>query len=393
VCSAGGCSRPRAEGAGPAAQAPTVAVTRIARGDLSQTLTISAEFRPFQEIDVHAKVAGYVKAINVDVGDRVQAGQLLAVLELPELQDEMNQDDANVRRADQEVKRAEADLQRAESAHEVAHLGATRLAGVSKARPNLVAQQDVDEAAGRDRVAEAQVATARASLASGQQQVEASRAAQHRTQTLFGYAQITAPFAGVITHRYADTGAMIQAGTSSQTQTMPLVRLSQNTRLRLVIRVPESAVAHVHTGAPVDLTVDALHRTFTGTVARFADRLDTETRTMDVEVDVPNPSLELVPGMYADARLVLDQARGVLIAPVEAIDRTSGTPQLFVVTSGGIVDVRPVTLGLDAGDRVEIKSGVSAGDEVVTANRAQLRAGLRVLAKVVVAGAQAAGGQ
>src|SRR5262249_14332352 len=156
--------------------------------------------------------------------DRVQKGQLLAVLEIPELQDEMQQDEAGVKRAEEEVNRGQADLERAESAHEVAHLAAGRLSSALKARPNLVAERDIDEAVGRDRVAEAQVATAKATLASSREQLEIAKASRNKTRTLLAYARITAPFAGVITRRYADTGAMIQAGTSSQTQAMPLVK-------------------------------------------------------------------------------------------------------------------------------------------------------------------------
>ncbi|HKF68846.1 MAG TPA: biotin/lipoyl-binding protein, partial [Vicinamibacterales bacterium] len=142
------CSRSRAA-ASESADVPTVAVAKAARGDIAQSLTIAAEFRPFQEIEVHAKVAGYLKSISVDVGDRVNAGQLLAVLEIPELQDEIKQDEAAVKRANEEIRRAQADVERAQSAHEVAHLNATRLTGVMKTRPNLVAQQDIDEATGR----------------------------------------------------------------------------------------------------------------------------------------------------------------------------------------------------------------------------------------------------
>src|SRR5262249_5935948 len=160
--------------------------------------------------------------------------------------------------------------------------------GVLKARPNLVAQQDIDEATGRDRVAEAQVATAKAALAAAAEQLAIAKASLNKTRTLLAYAQITAPFAGVITHRYADTGAMIQAGTSSQTQAMPLVKLSQNSVLRLTIPVPESAVPQVHLGESVDVTVPALRKTFVGQVSRFADKLDEQTRTMHTEVDVKN---------------------------------------------------------------------------------------------------------
>jgi RND family efflux transporter MFP subunit len=163
-------------------------------------------------------------------------------------------------------------------------------------------------------------------LASAREQLEVARAGQSKTQTLFDYARITAPFAGVITHRYADTGAMIQAGTSSQSQAMPIVRLSQNDKLRLVIPVPESAVSRVHLGGPVAVAVQSLRRTVTGTVARFSDRLDTDTRTMHVEVDVPNADLTLVPGMYADATVVLDQVKGAIVAPVQSLDRGAEGP-------------------------------------------------------------------
>ncbi len=361
--------------------APTVAAVKIGRSDIVQTLNIPAEFRPFQEIEVHAKVAGFVKSITVDVGDRVHAGQLLATLEVPELQDEIRQDEAAVKRASEEINRAQADLERTESAHEVAHLGATRLVSVMKARPNLVAQQDIDEASGRDRVSEAQVATARAALAAAREQLEIARAGQSKTQTLLDYARITAPFAGVITRRYADTGAMIQAGTSSQTQAMPLVLLSQNDRLRLVIPVPESAVSRIHLGQRVDVTVQSLHKTVSGIVARFADRLDTDTRTMRVEVDVQNPGLELVPGMYADASLALEQVSNVIVAPVQAVDHGENGARVLAVGRDGRLESRVVTLGLETGDLIEVKSGLSEGDAVVVGSRAQLKPGTIVTPK------------
>jgi RND family efflux transporter MFP subunit len=376
------CSRSQAQ-SGVAETPPAVAVAKVARGDIAQALTVAADFSPYQEIDLHAKVSGYVKTISVDVGDRVKAGQLLAVLEVPELRDELDESDAGVRRAQEEINRAQADLDRAEFAHDVAHLGSTRLSGVLKARPNLVAQQDVDEAAGRDRVAEAQATTAKATLASARQQLDIAKAAQNKTKTLVGYSQITAPFAGVITHRYADVGAMIQAGTSSQTQTMPLVRLSQNDVLRLVIRAPESATARIHLGQPVSLTVHGLERTVAGKVARFSDRLDTDTRTMRVEVDVPNPDYALVPGMYVDASIVLNEAKDALVVPVEAVDRTQASPRIFVVTPDHRVNPRVVTTGLESGDRVQLTGGAEAGDLVVVGSRAQLKAGAMVSPKVI----------
>jgi RND family efflux transporter MFP subunit len=381
VAALGGGACTRAGTASEVTAPPAVAVASVTRGDLAQTLTLAAEFRPYQEIEVHAKVAGYVKSINVDVGDRVSAGQLLAVLEIPELRDDMATDEAAVKRSAEEVNRAQADLTRAEFAHDVAHVAAGRLAGVMKQRPNLVAQQDIDESQGRDRIAEAQVATARASIASAQEQLAVARAGQNKTRTMFAYTQITAPFAGVITHRYADTGAMIQAGTASQSQAMPIVRLSQNAMLRLIIQVPESAVSRIHVGAPVDVKVQALGRTFDGKVARFAEKLNSDTRTMETEVDVPNPKLELVPGMYAYASITTEAAHGVLTAPVQAVDRKEDKAAVVVVGRDGRLDVRSITTGLETPDRVEVRDGLGEGDLIVVGSRAQLKAGSQVTPK------------
>jgi RND family efflux transporter MFP subunit len=387
VCGGAACSRPHAE-TRTADERPIVAVVPVTRSDIARVLEVAAEFRPYQEIDVHAKVAGYLKSISVDVGDRVAAGQLLAVLEIPELEDELQQDEASVKRAAEEVNRAQADLERAQSAHETMHLAAERLTSVSRERPRLIAQQDLDEAAGRDRVAEAQVSTAKAALAAAREQMEVAKATQAKTRTLFAYARITAPFAGVITHRYADTGAMIQAGTSSQTQALPVVRLSQNDRLRLVIPVPESAVARIHLKQDVDVRVQSLGRTFPGVIARFAERLDADTRTMRVEVDVPNPKSELVPGMYAQASIALDRAIGALAVPVQAIDRIDGTSRVMVVSRDGAVDVRRVTPGLEAADRVEVTTGLEDGALVVIGNRAQLKPGMLVTPRVIASAAE-----
>jgi RND family efflux transporter MFP subunit len=386
---AAACSRPHAETT-VSPSAPAVAVAKVTRGDISRVLSISAEFRPFQEIDVHAKVAGYLKSISVDVGDRVQSGQLLGVLEVPEMQDQVQQDQASVSHAEQEINRSQADLERAESAHDVAHLAAGRLQSVLKARPNLVAQQDIDEAMGRDRVAEAQVSTAKAALAAARQQLEISKANLAKTRTLFEYSRITAPFAGVITHRYADTGAMIQMGTSSQTQAMPIVRLSESNVLRLTIPVPESAVPRIHVGAAVQVKVAALGRTFTGTVSRFADKIDEQTRTMHTEVDVKNPNLELVPGMYATAALTLDERKGVLTVPVSAVDRVGDKVTTDRVDADGTLHIRPIKLGLETADRLEVLEGLTEDDLVVVANRTQLREGVTVSPKLAQSAAATA---
>lgn len=383
------CSRAPVHAAS-GADVPAVAATPATRGDLSQVLTIAAEFRPYQEIDVHAKVAGYVQKIPVDVGDHVKEGDLLAVLEVPELQNEVQQDKASIERAAEEVNRAQADLERAQSAHEASHLSSERLTAAGKERPKLIAQQDLDDAASRDRQAEAQVATAKAAIAAAQGQLAFVKANADRTQTLVAYTRITAPFTGVITRRYADKGAMIQAGTSSQTQTMPVVRLSQIDTLRLSIAVPESAVPQIHLKAPVTVRVAAIGRTFPGAVARFADRLDQETRTMLVEVDVPNPGGALVPGMNADASITLRAVPGALTVPIEAIDRTEAQPRVFVVGAGNRVEPTPVQVDLETADRAAITGAVRPGALVVIGAHEQLKPGTVVAPKVAPHAAEGA---
>jgi RND family efflux transporter MFP subunit len=370
---------------------PTVAAAKVLRTDLTRALAVTAEFRPFQEIDVHAKVAGYVKRIYVDVGDRVKEGQLIAVLEIPELQDDVQTAEASVSKSQEEIRRAQADLQRAQSAHEVAHLASSRLVDVSKTKPGLVAQQEVDDAQGRDRVSEAQVATAEASLSAANQQLRVAQADRERVRTLFAYAQIKAPFAGVVTKRYADTGSMIQTGISSETQSMPLVTLAQENLLRLVIPVPESAVSRIRLGSPVEVSVSTLGKKFEGRVARFADQVDMATRTMHTEVDVPNPRGELVPGMYASASLVLNDERNALAVPVQALTRAEDRITVLLIDKHNKLEERPVKIGIEAPDQVEILSGLAEGDLVVIGNRSQLQPGMAVLPKVISI-AQTSGG-
>ncbi len=359
----------------------TVSVALVQRGSLARTLDVAAEFRPYQEIDLLAKEAGYVKEINVDVGDHVRKGQLLAVLEIPELQDEVNQANAELKRSEDEINRAQADQRRAQAAYDLAHLSYTRLSAVIKKRPELIAQQDVDDAAGKDQQARAQVDTAKAALASAKQQQEVALANLQKTKTLLAYAEIRAPFDGVITKRYADKGTMLAAGTSSEKQAMPLVQLSQNGLLRLTIPVPESSISFIHIGSPATIHVPELNRDIPGKVTRFASMVNTDTRTMDTEIDVPNPRFELVPGMYANVSLVLEQQSNALIVPLEGIARDGDKASALVVNASGQIEERQVRLGLETANRVQVLSGLNEKELVVVGSRSQLRAGEKVQTK------------
>ena len=378
------CTRGGAEAAPSVVETPTVAVVKATRADLSSSLLLTAEFEPFQEVDVMAKVSGYIRQINVDIGDRVREGQLLATLEIPEMQDDLTRAAAAIDEATAELATARDELQRAESAHDMAHLSYSRILDVSKKEPGLVPQQEVDEVHSRDLVAEAQVSAAKSHITANEQRIRVSQAEQGRFKTLYQYAVIAAPFTGVVTKRYANTGSLIQAGTASQTQAMPVIRLSENSLLRLALPVPESAVPLIHLGEPVDVRVSALKRTFPGRIARFADKVDQSTRTMKTEVDVPNPTLTLVPGMYAEVDLITAQRRRVLSVPVEAVDGSGNATRVFVVRSSGTVQIIPVSLGIENAQRVEVLSGdLHEGDDVVVGSRSGLKEGIRVLPKII----------
>jgi RND family efflux transporter MFP subunit len=368
------------ERAGPLVQdaPPVVPTVTVERLDLVNDLVLTAEFEPFQQVDLMAKVSGYVRSIGVDIGDRVHTGQVLATLEIPEMEDDLTRAAASIDQADAEITTASDELHRAEAAHEMAHLSYGRIADVLKREPGLVPQQEVDEAHSRDMVAEAQVSAAKSNLKTAQQHARVSRADQGRVQTLHKYMTITAPFEGVVTKRYANVGAMIQAGTSSQA--MPVVQLSQNNLLRLILPVPESSVGRVRVGETVDVRVPSLGRTFPGRVARLAEKLQPSTRTMDTEVDVQNPTLTLIPGMYAEVNLHIAESHGALTVPLDAVDRSTAAARAYVVTEG-VIHIVPVTVGLETDQNVEILSGLKEGDVVVAGRHAGLRDGQTVQAK------------
>jgi RND family efflux transporter MFP subunit len=367
-----------------AAATPIVAVVKVTRADLATDLLLTAEFEPYQEIDVMAKVSGYIREINVDIGDRVREGQVLATLEIPEMQDDVTRAAAAIQESSAELATARDELQRAESAHDMAHLSYSRILDVSKREVGLVPQQEVDEAHSRDLVAEAQVSAAKSHITACEQRINVSQAEQSHVKTMFEYAVITAPFPGVVTKRYANKGSLIQAGTSSQTQAMPVVRLSQNDLLRLDLPVPESAVPSIHLGGQVDVTVSALNRNFPGRVKRFSDKVDQSTRTMKTEVEVPNPTFLLVPGMYAQVDLVTEQRKNVLSVPAEAIDGSGDSAKVYTVEPSGIVQIVPVRLGIETAQRTEVRSGnLKEGDSVIVGSRAGLKQGDRVQTKVI----------
>jgi multidrug efflux pump subunit AcrA (membrane-fusion protein) len=271
--------RPHGSGKVEAAPEPTAArVAVVERGSVSHVLALAGQFQPYQVIDVHPKVSGFIHSILVDIGDRVRKGQTIAVLEVPELQAQLEGTVAQVSRSKDEITRAQHEVAAAEAQYAALHADNDRLQQAAKAQPGLIAQQELDDARSKDLSAEAQVDAAKAALSAAQGGAEVARADNRRVGAMEDYTNVIAPIEGVITWRYADTGALIQSGTDSNSQALPIVKLAQSDLLRLRMPVPEDAVRFVKVGDTLQVRVDALDRSFTGKVVRFTRYVNFETR-------------------------------------------------------------------------------------------------------------------
>jgi RND family efflux transporter MFP subunit len=378
------CSSGRNERVEAAAQSGvTVGVTKVAKKTLSNHITLSSELVPFQEIDVYAKESGYVQKLNVDYGSRVKQGQVMATLEIPELQAQLQEDQANIKNASNQALRAQHELIRYEAQYKAIHLEYTRLNGVFENQPGIVAQQEVDDAQGKDLAAASQVDAGKAALEASQSQLAAAKAKLAHDQTLYDYSKIVAPFSGVVTERYANLGTLVQAGTNSSTQAMPIVKLSEDDLFRLVIPIPESYVRYIHVGDHVDVRVPSLNRTFPGKVARFSVDVRQDTRTMHTEVDVRNPDHVLMPGLYADADVALEHRDDIPAIPLQAINHESNKTTVFVVNPNNDLEDRNIILGIQTATDAEVISGLNPGEQIVVSDRSGLKPGQKVHAQLV----------
>jgi RND family efflux transporter MFP subunit len=348
---------------------PTVAVVKADRENLVQDMWLTAEFRPFLAVSVHAKVSGYLKNIWVNVGSIVKAGDKLAELEVPELADQLTKAQFAYQASLQDVKQAEADAQDADVSFQ-------RLNNVAKDNPKLVAQQDIDNAkARRD--------ASKGALGAAQHHVEEAQSEVSRVKTLYSYTVITAPFGGIVTKRYVDPGALVQAGTTSNTQALPIVDLAEQDLLRLVFPVPESAAPLIHNDEPVEIRVTALHDSFQGKIARFSGKVDQSTRTMHTEVDVRDPDARYKPGLYAFVRLVLHEEKNAIAIPVQAVS-PGDTPTVFVLNPQGVIEQRQVTIGMETPDKAQITKGLAEGDLVIVGSRSGALPGQKAVGKITV---------
>jgi multidrug efflux pump subunit AcrA (membrane-fusion protein) len=342
MLSVASCQAPKAY---PLEPLPRVAVIHANRGTVNSSVTLPGDLVGYYQSTLYSKVTGYLKSISVDKGDWVSADQVLAIIEVPEL--------------DQQVARAQASL-------EIERLSYQRLESVWKSDPRLVARQDVDIAYAKYQQAKANV---------------------DELLAMDSYTHIKAPFDGMVTERFVDPGALIHAGGQQSANaplpgarsggTAPVVSIARLDKLRIYVYVPQDEVDFVRQGMPATVTVEGPNGVhFSGTVARFAHSLDLATRTMLTEVDLDNPAHQLYPGMYANVALVLQCHPNVLRLPVAAIGGDQAR-KVLLVKDGRLAEV-PITTGIRDGRYVEITSGLTSKDLVLQTFSDTLQPGERV---------------
>jgi membrane fusion protein, multidrug efflux system len=323
-----------------AADAPKPVAVKTAiptRGEIVRFVTLPGSVKANQQATLYAKVSGYLKSLAVDKGDRVQAGQQLGQIEVPELEAE-----AVKYRA--EVKVSETDLK--------------RLTGAQQSAPDLITPQSVDEARGRLDIAKANL---------------------QRTETLIEYSRLTAPFSGVVTMRYLDAGAFVPAATAGASlQTAAVVTLMDFNTVRVQVAVPEVEAALAREGQPVKVTVDGLPgKSFAGKISRISYALDEATRTMLIEADLPNPELTLRPGMYATVKVGVEKHNDALLIPAEALVVEKAGASVFVA-NGGVAKKMPVKAGFNDGTKAEVLSGLTGNEAVILVGKMGLADGATV---------------
>ena len=323
----------------PQTPAMSVQTIRPKRGEIVHKVTLPGNVMAYQEATLYAKVAGYLKTINVDKGDSVKEGELLAEIEAPEML---------------------ADLIKAKAEAEAAQLDYKRVTDAQKKASDLVVPQTVDAAKAKSGVAVA-----------GLQRIE----------TLLSYAKITAPFSGVITKRWVDRCALIPAPTSSSTsKSGAVVTLMDFSTVRIDVAIPDTEAPFIKKDLPVKVTVNELPgRTFQGTITRFSYALDESTKTMATEIEISNPDLALRPGMWAAVEIELQKKENALLIPAEALVIEKNKNSVFVVRDKKALKVA-LTTGFDDGVNVEILKGCGPNDAVIVAGKQSVTDGQKVQA-------------
>lgn len=354
--------------------AVTVEVIRPSEETVSRQVELPARIEAFQQSTIYSRVSGYLSRIAVDIGDRVSEGQLLAKIDVPELVDEHGELEAKLAANRAQRRGAKAQLESARAESGLQEVTFRRVESVRNQEPDVMPQQAVDEARAKHESARAAVRVAESRIDQIDKDHQAVEASLKRLQTLIAFAEVRAPFAGVVTERFVDPGLLLQTGMSSQA-VHRIVTVADMDRVRIFLDVPESAVPYVQVADPVSLTVDAIPgREFKGEVTRFARVLDPATRTMKTEIVMPNPDWALRPGMFARAVLFLDERSGTVSIPSEALRVDGDTVFVYSVVDGR---VKRVDVETQIGDGVlaDITSGLVGNESIVVATKAPITDG------------------
>lgn len=341
-----------------------VSVVKPVRRAAIRSLTLPATVEAFEKATLYAKVSGYLARVKVDIGDRVEMGEVLAVIDVPEIEQEHRRAQAAVREAQAAEERAQADAS-------LKALTYQRLSGIRQSQPDVISEQEVDEARAALEVAQSDFKLARARL-------ELARSEVARLEVLEEYAKIKTPYDGVVTARFIDPGGLIQASPSSEGPGAAILTVMAMDRVRVYVNVPEPAVPYLHRGDSAQVELAALPgKPFSGRVERFATALDQATRTMKTEIDLRNPSHVIRPGMYGSVILKLDEEAGALFLPAESVRQTAEGRKYVYTVAEGRIQIRTVETGLDDGKMIQV-IGLQGEEDVVLGSSRTLREGLPV---------------
>ena len=348
--------------------------------DISDRITLAGSIVPDAQVTLYAKVTGYLKTLSVDIGDRVREGQLLAEIEVPEMTAGLAEKRAVLLlRAEAEVEQARASVAQYQAERDFAEVNFKRLRSIRERDADVLPQQDVDQARAAFGVAESRHRMAEATVRVAEAVVATALAELETFERLMDYARITAPLNGVVTERFVDPGALVQAAVSSRTQAAPLVSLARLDRVRLVVDVPERSAPHVGRGTAATVRIEGLAgEDMTARVSRTSTVLYPATRTMRVEFDLSNPGFRLRPGMTARVEIELRRFEGALTVPVTAISGHGGSTTVFVV-NGVVTQRQTVKTGLESPGWVQVLEGLSDSDEVVVSSSIPLSDGAQIV--------------
>jgi len=338
---------------------PRVEVIRVERSPRQSDLLLPGSMEPVTEAPILARADGYIKRRLVDIGDRVRAGQPVAEIEAPELVDQVAQAKATLAQSHAALDQAQANLQQGKATQGMAKLTADRWREL--AAEGVVSRQDNDNYQSQYQAQTANVEALEKAIAAQRSNIAAAEANLARLNEMENYRLVKAPFDGVITVRNVDLGALVTAGSTL------LFRIAQTNTLRTYANVPQANASSIRVGQPAHLTVSNLPgRSFTGTVTRTSNALDPNSRTLLVEVQVPNGDGALLPGMYAQVDFSSSRPDPPVLIPSDTlIVRADGT-QVAVVRPDHIVHMQKIAVGRDYGDRLEVQSGLAEGDLIIT---------------------------